>query len=59
MQIRTDSGVVHNVREIDFFKTGNLIRYGLEAESSLTLELYDELRQRRFSVNWLRKRIDH
>ena len=59
LAIRTDSGVVHNVREIDFFKTGNLIRYGLEAESSLTLELYDELRQRRFSVNWLRKRIDH
>ena len=59
LAIRTDSGVVHNVREIDFFETGNLIRYGLEAESSLTLELYDELRQRRFSVNWLRKRIDH
>ena len=59
LAIRTESGVVHNVREIDFFETVSLIRYGLKAESSLILELYDESRQRRFSVNWLRKRIDH
>ena len=58
LAIRTESGAVHHVREIDSFKVSNLIHYGLENDSSLTLELYDELRQRRFSVNWLRKRTD-
>lgn len=55
LAIRTRSGAIHNVREIYPSTIGQLIRFGLERDSLVTLELYDEARQRRFAVNWPRK----
>ena len=55
LAIRTNAGVVHNFREIDPHKIHSLLRRGLGRDSSFTLELYDEILQRRYSVGWLRK----
>ena len=55
LAIRTQAGVIHNVREIDLSAIFKLIGHGLDKDSSITLELYDEVRQRRFSVVRLRK----
>ena len=55
LAIRTNSGAIHNLREIDPHKIHSLLRHGLSRDSSFTLELYDEILQRRYSVGWLRK----
>ena len=55
LAIRTNSGIVYNFREIDPNTIFFLLRNGLGKDSSFTLELYDEVLQRRFSANWLRK----
>ena len=55
LAIRTKLGVVHNLREIDPTKIHLLLQRGLGRDSSFTLELYDEILQRRYSVGWLRK----
>ena len=54
MALRSEDGVVHNFREIFPEISSGLIRTGLENSPSVTLELFDEVRCRRFSVKWPR-----
>ena len=54
LALRSEDGVVHNFREIYPRVADSLIRTGLKSDSSVTLELFDEVRCRRFSVKWPR-----
>jgi len=49
------NGVTHNFREILPSTTRRLIRDAKTHDNSVTLELYDEVRNHRFAVNWPRK----
>ncbi len=54
LALRSNDGVVHNFREIHPQVSRSLIRTGLKNDSSVTLELFDEVRCRRFSIKWSR-----
>ena len=55
LAIRDQSGVEHHVPEIHWSTLSRLIMFGMHADDGVTLELYDEVRLRRFSVKWPRK----
>ena len=58
LAITTSNGDVHNCREIDLFTVIDLMRCGLNRETSVKLELHDSEKERRFAVTWPRKEIE-
>ena len=55
LALRSEDGVAHHFREIYPVLSHRLIRTGLKNDTSVTLELYDEVRCRRFSIKWPRR----
>lgn len=55
LAIRAKSGKVHNVREMHWLQVHDLAYQGLGTDDRVTLELYDDVRLHRFSVDWPRK----
>ena len=55
LAIRAQDGSLHNFRQIFPETSRSLVRTGLKTDTTVTLELFDELRSRRFSIDWPRK----
>ena len=56
--VRSQTGDVYHCREIDLSTTCNFIGFGLNQESEVTVELFDEINRHRFAVSMRRRQTN-